>query len=111
MVNKVKITCMVQTASWLIQNSALNMHWPSWLKWDDRILFDTGGNPDILQHNAKVMDFDLSRLSIFFSVMVTRTYRWIGMGFISNPPTPGNHGCRIFSKNPCVRAKNINPTG
>ena len=35
-----------------------------------RILFDTGGNPEILAHNAKVMNVDLSRLD--FVVMSHR---------------------------------------
>lgn len=63
MVNKIKITCLVSN-SVLVDSKYRAEHGLSILVevGMTRILFDTGGSPDILQHNTHLLDIDMSRI-------------------------------------------------
>ena len=65
MANKVKVTCLVSN-SVMVDSKYRAEHALALLVevGMTRILFDTGSNSDILQHNAKIMDYDLSRIKV-----------------------------------------------
>ena len=62
MANKVKVTCLVSN-SVMVDSKYQAEHALALLVevGMTRILFDTGANSEILQHNAKIMDLDISR--------------------------------------------------
>ena len=63
MVNKVKVTCLVSN-SVMVDSKFKAEHALALLVevGMTRILFDTGSNSDILAHNVKILDYDLSRV-------------------------------------------------
>ena len=65
MANKVKVTCLVSNS--VMVDSKFRAEHALVLLVEvgmTRILFDTGSNSDTLQHNAKIMDYDLSRIKV-----------------------------------------------
>jgi len=65
MANKVKVTCLVSN-SVMVDSKYRAEHALALLVEVGlvRILFDTGSNSDILQYNAKIMDYDISRVKV-----------------------------------------------
>jgi 7,8-dihydropterin-6-yl-methyl-4-(beta-D-ribofuranosyl)aminobenzene 5'-phosphate synthase len=65
MANKVKVTCLVSN-SVMVDSKYRAEHAMAILVevGMTRVLFDTGSSSDTLQYNAKIMDYDLSRIKI-----------------------------------------------